>query len=409
MSQQQPAQQGSDQVKGGPSAAGQNGAKSNRVCRHFVRGRCTWGNACRFSHESERSAGEGGDASIQPSTQAQPVQAQVPMEGGSQQPQQQPVQPQRISTPTFPPAPAPAPAAPQGPTSYAAQREWIGTQQAQLQQQRHAILRAAIDGQFAVRPIVAPDGQSHHTIHLTTIPSPEIAIQLLNEQQLRMQLHQLELDERVREGGLHYLIGEPNVFWSMIRHFHQTGTTTSSKWDALLLRVRQSNQVDCMFFRSAAGCLSQHCPFDHVAKSVVPASNQMLSMATSNALLQRVPSLGFGSVPSQDRLDAGGSNLHSPLPISGAYAQQQQLPAHHNTATVPQQHGASLFHSSPTLDELAAAASTPVIPQQQQAGQDWRGKGHGREDDFSKQLWGMLAVDQHQPVPVTTAPSHSIW
>jgi hypothetical protein len=179
---------------------------------------------------------------------------------------------------------------------------WIGAQQAQLQQQRHAILKAALDGQFAVRPFVAADGANHHTIHLTSLPSPEIAIQLLTEPQLRTQLALLEKDERVRDGGLHYLIGEPSVFWSMVRHYLQTGSTTSNKWDALI-QLARLGQVDCMFFRSAAGCVNPSCPFDHVPKTF--PQPPVMSMATSNAMLGRVPSLGFGaSLSSQDRLDA---------------------------------------------------------------------------------------------------------
>lgn len=366
-----------DALKGHQQQQQQSTGKSTRVCRHFVRGRCTWGAACRFSHEADR-AGEVDMLGTVPS-------------------------PKGVSSPTFP-SPMGGVGVQSLPHGVTSQQAWIGAQQAQLQQQRNAILKAAMDGQFAVRPIVGPDGQAHHTIHLTTLPSPEIAIQLLNDQQLRQQLQQLEMDDRIRESGLHYLIGEPSVFWSMIRQWHQAGTTSSPKWDAMLSRARQTQQVDCMFYRSAAGCLSPNCPFEHTPKN--NASQAVMSMATSNALLQRMPSLGFGS---SERLD---SSIHT-------------QPSHHSAninVTVPQLHpvgsmpmvpknmsASAMFQSSPTLDELAAAANS---------GENWTAgayhahsqKPHHAEETLSKSIWNMLSVSEPQPVAVTTAPtSSSIW
>jgi hypothetical protein len=336
--------------------------KSTRVCRHFVRGRCTWGAACRFSHEADRAS-------------------EVDMLGAVPSP--------KVSSPTFSNPMGGQQALPQGVSS---QHAWIGAQQAQLQQQRNAILRAAMDGQFAVRPIVAPDGQTHHTIHLTTLPSPEIAIQLLNEQQLRQQLQALEMDDRIRESGLHYLIGEPSVFWSMIRQWHQSGTTFSAKWDAMLSRARQTQQVDCMFYRSAAGCLSPNCPFEHTPKGSA-ASQSVMSMATSNALLQRVPSLGFGS---SERLDT--------YQLSTAQAPVTQLqPVGSMSSGLKSTSASAVFQTSPTLDELAAAANS---------GESWstRNSSAGHTDEtLSKSIWNMLTVSEPQPVAVTTAPSSSIW
>lgn len=359
-----------DALKGQQAPSG----KSTRVCRHFVRGRCTWGAACRFSHEADR-AGELDMLGVVPSP--------------------------KISSPTFA-TPIGAQPIPQGMTS---QQAWIGAQQAQLQQQRNAILRAAMDGQFAVRPLMGPDGQTHHTIHLTTLPSPEISIQLLGEQQLRQQLQQLELDDRIRESGLHYLIGEPSVFWSMVRHWHQTGTTSSAKWDAMLSRARQTQQVDCMFYRSAAGCLTPSCPFEHTPKGT-PTGNasQVLSMATSNALLQRVPSLGFGS---SDRLsDLGPSSLgqgptNHLVPLGG----NTNLSTSQKSST----QASALFQSSPTLDELAAAAGGEW-PNQSHQNTKPTPIAHVQQDEvLSKTLWNMLSVSEPQPIAVTTAPSSSIW
>ena len=248
---------------------------------------------------------------------------------------------------------------------------WIGAQQQQLQQQRNAILKAAIDGQFAVRPVIGADGQSRHMIHLTTIPSPEIAIQLLNEVSLKTQLQLLEQDERVREGGLHYLVGEPSVFWSMIRHFHQTGTTTSTKWDTLIQRARQLGRVDCMFFRSAAGCLSVGCAFDHVPKSVSSMSNTaVLSMATSNAVLGRVPSLGFGiTVGSTEKLDS---------------------------STAVYTAGQSTFPNSGSSQDLSSIGATPS--------DHWMRPSLTDEDQLLKGIWSGLTVSEG-PQP----PRSNIW
>jgi hypothetical protein len=312
--------------------------------------------------------------------------------------------PKGVSSPTFPNPMGGVQSLPNGVTS---QQAWIGAQQAQLQQQRNAILRAAMDGQFAVRPIAGPDGQTHHTIHLTTLPSPEIAIQLLNDVQLRQQLQQLEMDDRIRESGLHYLIGEPSVFWSMIRHWHQGGTTNSQKWDAMLSRARQTQQVDCMFYRSAAGCLSPNCPFEHTPKG--NASQAVMSMATSNALLQRMPSLGFGS---SERLDSSVHTQPHQVHVQQAHAQPTSISSQqlHPVGSIPMvpksMSAAAMFQSSPTLDELAAAAAN--------GGENWAGGYHGKkphqDEALSKSIWNMLSVSEPQPIAVTTAPlSSSIW
>lgn len=233
------------------------------------------------------------------------------------------------------------------------QQGWIGMQQAQLQQQRHAILRAAMEGQFVVRPTVGQNGS--HSVHLTTLPSPEIIIQLLSEAQLRVQLQQLEMDERVREGGLHYIIGEPSVFWSMIRHWNQTGTTTHPKWDMQLYRARTTHVVECMFFRSVASCLNPSCPFEHIPRS--GQAPPVMSMATSNAELQRVPSLGFGG--SSERLSELVQQHHM-----GAHQLHPHAAQHHAAAFAQQlQHQQYHQHAQPNAVHVSRPTSTPFTQQ----------------------------------------------
>lgn len=192
------------------------------------------------------------------------------------------------------------------PNSVMQQVAWIGAQQAHLQHHRHSILRAALEGHFTWRTASGIDAGPHtHTIILSSgLPAAEIHVTPMDAQQVIQQLSQLELDDRV-QGGLHYLIGETSLFWSMIRLFHTTGSTTSAKWDAMLERAKKVKVVECMFFRSAVGCMAPNCPFEHAQKVPSVGSSLIRGMVMSNEALQRVPSLGFGS--SNDRLDAMAS------------------------------------------------------------------------------------------------------
>jgi hypothetical protein len=160
----------------------------------------------------------------------------------------------------------------------------------------------------------------------------------------------------------------------MIRHFHQTGTTTSSKWDAMIQRARQLGRVECMFFRSAAGCLSIGCAFDHVSKALAPHGPAVLSMATSNALLGRVPSLGFGihHASSQDKLDAAaGGYMQSSFPTSG---------------------------SSQDLSSVAPTTPSPT--------DSWMRPSLTEDDQLLKGIWSGLTVSEG---PAVQAPRSNIW
>lgn len=264
-----------DASLGSPVTSSAPRGNSRSLCRHFARGRCTWGAACRFSHS--------GDAVPRSDDANQKTGGGISVTAGGDV---------KVAG---------------SPTSVMQQAAWIGAQQAHLQHQRHSILRAALEGHFSVRPAVGVDAVTHtHTIVLSSgLPAAEIHVTPMNEQQVLQQLTQLELDDRV-QGGLHYLIGEASLFWSMIRLFHLTGTTTSAKWDGMLEKAKKFKVVECMFFRSGAGCLAPNCPFEHVPKVTSVGSSLIRGMVTSNEALQRVPSLGFGS--SNDRLDAMASS-----------------------------------------------------------------------------------------------------
>eukprot|EP00744_Colponema_vietnamica_P006636 GILI01009623.1.p1 GENE.GILI01009623.1~~GILI01009623.1.p1 ORF type:complete len:345 (+),score=87.94 GILI01009623.1:145-1179(+) len=230
--------------------------KSTRICRHFARGRCTWGDQCRFSHDPNQ------------------IQAE-------QQRTQQLTAVNIGAAPTIGSASAAAPVA---------NSAWIGQQQSQLQQQRHSILMAGISGQFVLRL----EG-SNGVIHLPNLNAADVPVTIHSEASLRNELLMLERDEKIKDGGLHYLVGEPSVFWSMMRMLHTEGTTGSAHWDMLVQRALAS-KVGCMFYHSAAGCLAPKCVFEHVPKQ----HSQLMALATSNAMLNQVPAL-FGAVPMQQQ------------------------------------------------------------------------------------------------------------
>lgn len=207
--------------------------RSQRVCRHFARGRCTWGASCRFSHDVKRPSLD--DVQINPA--------------------------------------------------------FIGAQQQQLQKERHAILKAALDGDFEIKPYNVSEGFQRHIVHLRMSPSIPLP-RLLTEDALKQQLVELEGNEQLRMGGLLFLVGEPVVFWSMMQLYCIRRTTTSSKWDTLLANAKRGC-VECMFFRSAVGCLGNDCPFLHTSSLAASLAAPLQNMATNNALL--TPLLGFGA------------------------------------------------------------------------------------------------------------------
>ncbi|RNF11437.1 hypothetical protein TraAM80_00883 [Trypanosoma rangeli] len=169
---------------------------------------------------------------------------------------------------------------------------FIGPQQLQLQKERHVILKAALNGEFDIKPYNVAEGYQRHIVHLRFSSSTILLPRLLTEEALQQQLIELGENEQLRIGGLLFLVGEPAVFWSMMQLYCMRGTTTSSKWDTLLANAKRG-YVECMFFRSAVGCLSSECPFSHTTPPAVTLATPLQNMATNNALL--TPLLGFGA------------------------------------------------------------------------------------------------------------------
>lgn len=271
--------------------------KSTRVCRHFARGRCTWGDQCRFSHD--------------------PVQ--IALADQQQRSPQQQQQPAPVASVNVGAGPTIGGAAVVMPVANSA---WIGQQQSDLQQQRHSILMAGISGQFVLRL-----SESSGVIHLPHINAADVPVTIYSDAALRGELAVLERDEKIRDGGLHYLVGEPSVFWSMMRLLHTEGTTGSPQWDMLVQRAL-GGKVGCMFYHSAAGCLAPKCGFEHVPKQ----HTQLMALATSNAMLSQVPAL-FGGPPQQQHIvkdpafvsiAGGGANdgSNSHILTSGVGSQQ---------------------------------------------------------------------------------------
>ncbi|KAG8340077.1 putative Zinc finger C x8 C x5 C x3 H type (and similar) [Trypanosoma vivax] len=210
--------------------------KNQRVCRHFARGRCTWGSSCRFSHEVERSPMD--DAPFNSS--------------------------------------------------------FTASQQQQLQKDRRTILKAALDGDFEIRPYDIVDGLQRYLVKFPTPYSPIIIPRILSEEALRQHLMDLEGNEQIRIGGLLFLVGEPVLFWSMMQIYRLRRTTTSPKWDSLLENAKR-NYVECMFFRWSVGCLSNDCPFVHNTATETTTTLPMHNMTTNNALLTPLLGLCVGS------------------------------------------------------------------------------------------------------------------
>ena len=393
-------------LPGGNGAGGAN-TKSNRICRHYARGRCTWGNQCRFSHDASpaellaaaaAASHNGSGGSTGGMGQSNNVGGLAAVLGGggaglqigSNMRSSDPFKASNnASMPAFKSVLSPqavgmlgggmssgggggarnlyvVPGQGQGgqgmlfsldgsgstgggtlmmapgaaAASNAPDATWLGAQQSQLQVQRHTILHAALHAKFLIRQVQGDSGAAGQRgqVVITSLSNcPEIIIQVLNELQVHQALAQLEHDERVRDGGLHYLIGESSVFWSMMRLWHMTGSTTHPKWDQALERAMSHSQVDCMFHRSSAGCLAPRCPFDHGGQMTAGAVHQ-LQAAQQQQQQQQQQQAFFANAAAaqQQQQDAArnvvlASNQHAAAGINVAalMSQQRSTAGHH--------------------------------------------------------------------------------
>ncbi|KAJ3120240.1 hypothetical protein HK098_004764 [Nowakowskiella sp. JEL0407] len=74
-------------------------------------------------------------------------------------------------------------------------------------------------------------------------------------------------DPKYREGGLLYLVGNADVFWTMICVWHKNRTTGVKYWDKTLARIslnpNRRNLIDCMFYCTPYGCHILGCEYLH--------------------------------------------------------------------------------------------------------------------------------------------------
>lgn len=271
---------------GGAELAGVDlGDKAARVCRHYARGRCTWGDGCRFSHDMEAApvlfdgASESGDAAQVGAGQSETAGAQAARDERVRESQ----------------------SGGNGATARAAYSAFVGEQQQLLMSQRHAVLDAALQAKFQIRAIpqraprsadAASEPERGQVILTSLANAPDIVVTLLSDDDVAESLRTLtEDDVRLARGGPLFLVGEASVFWGAMRRWHVGGTTGHADWDAQLARMLEAREdpsagaadaastgkpalpksaVSCLFERlpssyaGSAGCVCrERCPFAH--------------------------------------------------------------------------------------------------------------------------------------------------
>ncbi|KAJ3125950.1 hypothetical protein HK098_008030 [Nowakowskiella sp. JEL0407] len=90
---------------------------------------------------------------------------------------------------------------------------------------------------------------------------------IIAQADVKLELHRLENDERYREGGILYLVGHQNLFWTMILVWHRSGTTGHKGWDFVMSRISKDitdkSLTDCMFYCTPFGCHIHNCQYLH--------------------------------------------------------------------------------------------------------------------------------------------------
>ena len=240
-------------VRGDDQPFGGQGQKSSRICRHYQRGRCTWGEHCRFLHEGMilpkedrpfMGGGGGYHADYIPNQNGGGY-------GGG----------------------------PNGSPNDASSRNlMLGLNQSRLQAMRHAKLITALKGTYEIQPTETP-GQVQIISGAGLEPDN---CTFLNEREVAQALTKLDEDERFKDGGLlMYVVGEPSVFYSAVRLYLAHGTCGHARLDFALHMAQTYGLVECMFYRSAAGCQAPKCGYEH--RSLMNASQHSLSTPVSNS------------------------------------------------------------------------------------------------------------------------------
>ncbi|KAI8799450.1 hypothetical protein BJ742DRAFT_134023 [Cladochytrium replicatum] len=83
-------------------------------------------------------------------------------------------------------------------------------------------------------------------------------------QSVRTGLELINDDRRFTDGGILYMIGNGDLFWTMMIVWHLRRQTGNSKWDEEVAKLMDDNDaVPCMFFQTPFGCHDPSCPFIH--------------------------------------------------------------------------------------------------------------------------------------------------
>ncbi|KAJ1550203.1 hypothetical protein HK096_008196, partial [Nowakowskiella sp. JEL0078] len=133
--------------------------------------------------------------------------------------------------------------------------------------------RPDLESILEFRPYVTKDETQRKNLltHRRTPSSPLAASNPIDSiiaiADVKIELDRLERDERYREGGILYLVGHQNLFWTMIIVWHRSGTTGHKGWDYVLQRIlndiNNPSLCDCMFFCTPYGCHVTDCPYLH--------------------------------------------------------------------------------------------------------------------------------------------------
>ncbi|RUP23898.1 hypothetical protein BC936DRAFT_138964 [Jimgerdemannia flammicorona] len=172
----------------------------------------------------------------------------------------------------------------------------VAAAQQALQAERFRILRAAVTKNYTLTEDTEKSGSEKDaqvpdvseppipklvvtfpddlpTIKDVVLLEEETGNRVISADSVAFNLEELDENEKFREGGILYLVGDSTVFWSMIQLWHETGSTGLDEWDRLLAITKEkpadASRVDCMFFSTPFGCLQHtgnldpYCPFRH--------------------------------------------------------------------------------------------------------------------------------------------------
>ncbi|KAI8803098.1 hypothetical protein BJ742DRAFT_743178 [Cladochytrium replicatum] len=108
---------------------------------------------------------------------------------------------------------------------------------------------------------------------------------------VRSGLECLEDDHRYKQGGVLYLLGSVDLFWTAMIVWHLLGTTGHNAWDdefsRLTLFPNQPQYTPCMFFQTPYGCQDRICSLSHMAPNALRRASLFVPSAQSKASKRR--------------------------------------------------------------------------------------------------------------------------